>query len=116
MLRLQLGAFANLGDVQGSIDNASASNFYMDLRAMVVIAPPLFPIYLRGIVGETNVFNGSTKVTYGGALGLSFGLFGIGGFVEAGATSRTYPVTVPGAPAATTTGWQAEGKIGIRIG
>jgi hypothetical protein len=116
MLKLELGAFANLGDVQNSIDNANASTFDMDLRAMVVVAPPLFPLYLRGIVGQSNVLNGPTKITYGGALGVSFGLFGIGGFVEAGAMQKTYSVTVPGAGTATQEGWQAEGKVGIKIG
>lgn len=116
MLKLEVGAFANLGDVQNSIDNANASDFDMDVRGMLVLAPPLFPLYLRGIVGASNVINGPTKVTYGGALGVGFGLFGIGAFVEAGAMQRTYLVAVPGAGTISQDGWQVEGKLGVTIG
>jgi hypothetical protein len=77
MLKLELGLLGNLGDVQNS-------KFDLSLRPMVVISPPLFPLYLRGIFAVNGLVDGPTEVAYGGALGLSFGLFGIGVFIEAG--------------------------------
>jgi len=77
MLKLELGLLGNLGDVQDS-------EFDLSLRPMVVISPPLFPLYLRGILAVNGLVDGPTDVAYGAALGLSFGLFGIGAFIEAG--------------------------------
>jgi len=88
MLRLELGLLGNLGDVK-------ASKFDLDLRPMVVLRPPMFPLYLRGILGVTNLIDGPQKLTYGGALGVDFGLFGLGAFLEAGIVPRV--VEVPGA-------------------
>ncbi|MBK9516840.1 MAG: hypothetical protein IPO09_05675 [Anaeromyxobacter sp.] len=115
MLKLEIGAFANLGDVQASVSDSGADGFNVDLRGMVVVSPPLFPLYLRGIVGLTNLKDNS-DLTYGGALGLGFGLFGVGAFVEAGAMQRNYQVTV--SPGLTTSekGWQVEGRVGVSIG
>ncbi len=105
MLKLELGVLANMGDVKGG-------KFDVDLRPMVVIAPPLFPLYARGIFAVTNLANGPQKIQYGGALGVSFGLFGIGGFVEAGIVPRVVEVT-------TATGKKdethrlSEGRVGV---
>ena len=116
-LKLQVGGFAALGDVKSTLDNSSAGTFDMDVRGMVVVAPPLFPLYLRGIAGVANVLDGPKKVTYGGALGVGFGLFGVGAFVEAGAMQRTYRVVAPvGSVSATKDGWQAEARVGLSIG
>jgi hypothetical protein len=116
MLKLQVGAIANLGDVQESVSDVGASDFDVDLRGMLVIAPPLFPLYLRGIVGVTDLVQGGNNVTYGGALGLGFGLLGIGGFIEAGAMQRTYTVTLPEGGEGSKDGWQVEGRLGVSIG
>jgi hypothetical protein len=116
MLKLEVGAFANLGDVKSSVNDATAHKTNVDLRGMVVVSPPLFPLYLRGIVGATNLVTGTKKVTYGAALGASFGLFGVGAFVEAGAMQRTYTVTLPGGLSASKDGWQVEGRVGVSIG
>jgi hypothetical protein len=85
MLRLELGLLGNLGDVK-------ASKFDLDLRPMVVLKPPMFPLYLRGILGVTNLIDGPKKLTYGGALGMDFGLFGLGAFLEAGIVPRVVEV------------------------
>lgn len=116
MLKLQLGAFAAVGDVKSSVSDNGAGKFDVDLRAMVVLAPPVIPLYLRGIAGVTDLVDGKSKVTYGGALGLGFGMFGVGAFVEAGAMQRTYTVTVPGVGTASKDGWQVEGRVGVSIG
>ncbi len=115
MLKLQLGAFANLGDVKTAVSDHGAGKFDVDLRAMVVVAPPVIPFYLRGIAGITDLVDGKKKVTYGGALGLGFGMFGLGAFVEAGAMQRTYTIDVGGVTASKD-GWQVEGRLGASIG
>jgi hypothetical protein len=86
MLKLELGLVGNLGDVKGS-------KFDLDLRPMVVVSPPIVPIYLRGIFAVTNLTNGPQKVQYGGALGTSFGALGFGGFLEAGLVPRVVEIT-----------------------
>lgn len=115
MLKLQLGAFAALGDVKQSVSDQGASKFDMDLRAMVVLSPPVLPFYVRGIAGISDLVDGKKKVTYGGALGLGFGMFGVGAFVEAGAMQRTYTIAVP-AGTASKDGWQVEARVGASIG
>ena len=87
ILKLELGFGANLADT-------ASSRFELELRPMLVVSPPLFPLYLRGIAVVQNLVNGPTTAGYGGALGLSFGLFGAGFFVEAGPLARTVSVTV----------------------
>jgi hypothetical protein len=77
MLRLELGLIGYLSDVQDS-------KFDMSLRPMIVVAPPLLPLYVRGIFAVNGLVEGPTSVGWGAALGLSFGMFGIGGFIEAG--------------------------------
>lgn len=104
ILKLELGLLGNLGDVKGS-------KFDLDLRPMIVVSPPFFPLYARGIFAVTNLTNGPQKIQYGGALGMSFGALGFGGFVEAGLVPRVVEV-------ATATGktdktfWLAEGRVG----
>ena len=76
-LRVELGILASLADAQNK-------DFNMDIRPMVVVSPPLFPLYLRGIFAFTNLFNDSRSTSYGGALGTSFSLLGLGIFAELG--------------------------------
>jgi hypothetical protein len=77
MLKLEVGLLGNLADVEDS-------KFDLALRPMVVISPPLIPLYARGIFAVNGLVEGPTRIAYGGALGLSFGLFGVGVFLEAG--------------------------------
>lgn len=77
-LRAELGLLAALGDVEDS-------DFDVELRPMLVVAPPLFPLYARAIFAVTNLASDlDTGVAYGGALGISFSLLGLGAFAEAG--------------------------------
>ncbi len=101
VFKLELGVVGNLGDV----DN---SKFDLDLRPMLVIQPPLFPFYARGIVGMSGLAEGPSAVTYGGALGVRLGALGVGAFLEAGAISRRIKVNDKEKDA-----WYAEGRLGV---
>jgi hypothetical protein len=105
ILKLELGLAANLSDVKGS-------EFELDLRPMVVVSPPLFPLYARGVFGVTNLVDGPQKVTYGGALGTSFGLLGVGVFLEAGVLHRTVSITTSGV-SSNLDYWVGEGRLGV---
>lgn len=105
ILKLELGLAANLSDVEGS-------KFELDLRPMVVVSPPLFPLYVRGVFGVTNLVDGPQKVTYGGALGTSFGLMGVGLFLEAGVLHRTLSLTTSGVES-NVDYWVGEGRLGV---
>lgn len=105
MLKLELGLAANLSDVKGS-------KFELDLRPMVVLSPPLFPLYGRAIFAVSNLMEGPQKVQYGGALGTSFGLLGFGVFFEAGLLHRTLAVTDAGVTKDVDR-WVAEGRLGV---
>lgn len=115
IVKLELGVAGNLGDVQNS-------RFDLELRPMVVVSPPLFPLYLRGIAAVQNLLHGPTQIAYGGALGLSFGLLGVGLFVEAGVLPRNVTIdAVTGVPVVGTAAhatrdefrWFAEGRAGV---
>jgi hypothetical protein len=114
MLKLEVGALANLGDAKASF-SSSGSKLDVDLRGMVVIAPPLFPLYLRGIAGVSSLKVKPATFTYGAALGVGFGLFGVGAFGEVGAMQHRYEIPV-GAGTVGKDGWQIEGRLGISIG
>lgn len=88
MLKLELGLLGDLGDVQDS-------KFDLSLRPMVVLSPPLFPLYVRGILAVNGLVDGPTDVGWGAALGVSFGLFGIGVFLEAGYLPQDVEVDGP---------------------
>ncbi|MGC3999230.1 MAG: hypothetical protein QM767_18040 [Anaeromyxobacter sp.] len=99
-VKLELGVVYNLDDVEGSKSE-------VDLRPMVVVAPPLFPLYLRGIVGVTGLKEGPTAMNYGGALGWRLGALGLGVFIEAGAMTRKVDTAT-----GDDTLWIGEGRIG----
>lgn len=116
MLKLQVGAVANLGDVSASY-SAGGSKFDVDLRGMVVVSPPLFPLYLRAIAGVSSLKSKPAKFTWGGALGMSFGLAGVGIFGEIGAMQRAHQVVNPvTAVESEKMGLQLEGRLGVTIG
>jgi hypothetical protein len=116
MLKLEVGALANLGDAKAGF-SSGGSKVDVDLRGMVVVSPPLFPLYLRGIAGVTSLSVKPARFTYGAALGVGFGLFGIGAFGEVGAMQHRYEVTLPaGGGTIGRDGWQVEGRVGISIG
>lgn len=101
IVKLELGVVGNLGDVENS-------KFDLDLRPMLVVKPPLFPVYARAIVGVSGLVEGPSSFNYGGALGLRIGALGVGAFVEAGALSKRIKVNDKNKDA-----WYAEGRLGI---
>lgn len=99
ILRLELGVVGDLPDLK-------ASKFDLELRPMIVVAPPIFPLYGRAIFAVTNMFHGKTTVAYGAAAGLKFGLGPVGVFAEAGFLPRSVAGTID---------WVIEGRLGANL-
>ena len=77
----------------------------LQIRPMLVISPPLLPLYLRGTLAFKDPFSESRKLAYGASLGLRFSLMGLGAFAELGALPvNTDPVR-----------WIAEGRVGASL-
>ena len=116
MLKLEVGAVANLADASAAY-STSSSSLDIDVRGMVVVSPPLFPLYFRGIAGATSLKAKPAKFTWGGAIGMGFSLFGLGAFGEVGAMQHYYQVADPVTTVVTEQkGVQVEGRLGISIG
>jgi len=108
VLRLQCGFLGHLGDSQGSA-------FDFELRPMVSVSPPGFPLYLRAIFAVQNLTNDrDAKVAFGGALGLRLGVAGVGAFAEAGVLPRTVTVAA-GAGTEDKSVWFVEGRLGAYL-
>lgn len=101
MVKLELGVVGNLSDVENS-------EFDVDLRPMLVLSPPAFPLYGRVILGVTGLVEGPTAFNWGGAVGFRIGAVGLGAFVEAGALSRKIKVNTKEEDS-----WFAEGRLGF---
>lgn len=101
VVKLELGLVGNLTDVEDS-------KFDLDLRPMLVVKPPLLPIYGRAILGVSGLVEGPAALTYGGAVGVRLGALGVGGFFEAGALSRRIELEGKDQDI-----WVAEGRLGI---
>ena len=114
-LRLALGAVADLADVKASANDRSAGRPELALRPMLVLAPSLSPFYLRAIAGVTSLRDGPRRFTWGGAVGVSASLIGLGAFAEAGALQRRYATALLGGGSSERTGWQLEARAGFSI-
>ncbi len=101
VIKLELGALASLADV----DN---SKFDIDLRPMLVVKPPLLPVYGRAILGVSGLVEGPSSLTYGAALGVRLGVLGVGAFAEVGALAKRIKVDDKNKDS-----WFAEGRIGF---
>jgi len=103
IVKLELGALANLADVEDS-------EFDVDLRPMIVVKPPLFPLYVRGILSYSNLIEGPKTFGYGAALGLRIGppAVGVGAFLEAGALTKKVKFGDVEEDV-----WFAEGRLGV---
>jgi hypothetical protein len=102
ILRLEVGLVGDLPDI-------SNSKFDLQFRPMVVVAPPILPIYGRAIFAVANVFhnNGSKTVfAYGAAAGLKIGLGPVGVFAEAGFLPRSIESKI---------NWVIEGRLGVSL-
>ncbi|MEL6340301.1 MAG: hypothetical protein AAFP04_12980 [Myxococcota bacterium] len=77
LLEPQLGLVADFGDVD-------ETDFDIQLRPQLKIAPPIIPIYGRLILSVVNIFgDGDTEVYYGGGLGLELPIPLVSPFIEA---------------------------------
>ena len=100
-LRLQAGLVADLPDVKDS-------DFDIGVRPMLTLSPPILPLYGRLVFAFNNLLDEDKRtVAYGGAVGLSFGLAGVGVFAEAGVLPRSLN---------STTIWVIEGRAGVSLG
>ena len=102
IVKIELGGVANFNDVK-------SSKFDVDLRPMLVVKPPAFPLYFRGILSYSNLVEGPKAFGYGGAIGSRFGPpIGLGVFLEAGAIAKRVKI---GTVEKDT--WFAEGRLGF---
>jgi hypothetical protein len=102
ILRLQVGFVGDLPDI-------SNSKFDLQIRPMLVVAPPILPIYGRAIFAVANVFHNNgpkTLFAYGAAAGLKLGLGPIGVFLEAGFLPRSVNSRI---------NWVIEGRGGVAL-
>lgn len=101
LLKVQVGvAGSGIGDV-------SNDSFRLQIRPMVTLSPPLFPLYVRGILAFMDVTHDQTRQTaFGAAAGLGFGLAGFGIFAEVGALTFSSGGQQ----------WIVEGRAGISLG
>ncbi len=101
MLRVELGLVAALPDVE-------ASKFDVAVRPMVVIAPPILPLYGRAILSFSNLLHEKARhIAYGGAVGFKISLFGVGVFAEAGLLPYSFKDQLH---------WNVEGRVGAYFG
>lgn len=75
VFRLELGLVLNRSQLNDG-------DFQMQLRPMLVIDPPILPLYVRGILGFDDPF-GDRMMAFGGAVGIGGSIMGLGLFVEA---------------------------------
>jgi hypothetical protein len=102
IVRLEVGLVGDLPDLQ-------ASKFDLQVRPMLVVAPPIFPLYGRAILAVTNIFHNNgpkTVIAYGAAAGLKFGLGPVGVFAEAGVLPRSVASQIS---------WVLEGRLGANL-
>jgi hypothetical protein len=99
ILRFEVGLVGDLPDLQ-------ASKFNLQFRPMLVVAPPIFPLYGRAIFAVTNVLHGKTTIAYGAAAGFKLGFGPVGVFAEAGVLPRSVASTI---------NWVVEGRLGANL-
>ena len=80
MLRAELGFVTNRSSLDDDTD--------FQVRPMLVLDPPVFPLYGRAILAVTNLKDDAV-IAYGGAVGTSFSIVGLGAFAEIGALPRS---------------------------
>jgi hypothetical protein len=95
LIRAELGLLASLGDVENQ-------KFDLELRPMLVIDPPILPLYGRLVLAVHSLLD-EPELAYGGALGIGFSLLGLGVFAEAGVIPRAEDAVMH---------WVVEGRAG----
>lgn len=109
-LRFEVGFVNALPDLKNS-------EYDIEIRPMIVVAPPILPLYGRAIVAVTNLLenNGKTTVAYGGAAGLKLGLGPIGVFAEAGLLPRSVEILTATGAKDEKIFWVVEGRLGATL-
>ncbi len=100
VLKLELGALGNLADVKHS-------KFDLELRPMLVVKPPVLPLYARAITGVSGLVEKPVAFVYGAAVGVRMGALGVGAVLEAGAVAKRLKINDRNKDV-----WIAEGRLG----
>ena len=88
MVRLELGILAGVENSRPVWRNGT--DFGLEFRPMVVISPPLLPLYGRLVFASVDPFSDQRRQwAYGAAVGLGLTVAGFGVFAEVGALPRT---------------------------
>jgi hypothetical protein len=99
VLRAEVGFVWALPDVQPHKSE-------VEIRPMLTLAPPIFPLFGRLIFGFTNLVDGPRKVAVGASGGIKFGVGPVGVFAELGVLPRSFNTTVS---------WVMEGRAGVAL-
>jgi hypothetical protein len=99
-LRFEVGLLNELPDLKDS-------KYNIEVRPMIVVAPPILPLYGRAIFAFTNLLHGDTHFAWGAAGGVKIGIGPVGVFAEAGFLPRSIASTI---------NWVIEGRLGAWIG
>ena len=99
IVRIELGVVGALSAVKGGDDDLA-----LQLRPMLVLTPPILPLYVRLNLAFIDPFADDRVVAYGGALGLGISFFDVGVFAEAGLLPRSVADTFV---------WVLEGRAGV---
>jgi hypothetical protein len=103
-LRFEVGLLNSLPDVNNS-------KYDLEIRPMLVIAPPILPLYARAIFAVSNLLH-DVEIAYGAAGGLKIGLGPVGVFAEVGALPRS---RTPAGATASEISWVIEGRAGVAL-
>ena len=102
ILRFELGVLGSFA----AVANRDPHSFDLELRPMVVISPPIIPLYLRIIFAGVDLFSPKRTVAYGAALGVGISAFGLGIFGELGVLPRVFESQFQ---------WLLEGRVGVSL-
>lgn len=109
-LRFEVGLVNSLPDVKDR-------KYDLEVRPMVVVAPPILPLYGRAIFAFANLLHSEQReLAYGAALGLKFGLGPVGVFAEAGVLPRKRKFTdETQMTTRSQMAWILEGRLGATL-
>lgn len=102
ILRFELGVVGSFA----AITHRDPHSFDLELRPMVVVSPPVIPLYLRVIFAGVDLFSPKRTIAYGGALGVGISAFGLGIFAELGVLPRVFESQFQ---------WLLEGRAGVAL-
>jgi len=107
VLKLELGVVGAYGAVRSGLNQ----DLQLEFRPMIVLAPPVIPLYARAIFSVIQPFSSADRtIAYGGALGfgVSVPVVGLGVFAEVGVLPRS--VTTASVSSFV---WVLEGRAGL---